>query len=257
MLAPHRRAIPHASVLLLLAALSAAVCFAQADRTVGRTSDSTGVTASNWTLTPVGSLTSVGEFPLGCLLSPDGRWLVTGSLDGTARVWDLTAKDVTKSSIVLRQNDGNIACAAISSDSRWLVTGGWDCVVRLWDLKAKNPGAAQVILVRHDAEIEHVAISPDGRLLAACAGDGRTHLWHLSATAPPTLCAVLETGQQPIAFTPDGHWLVCGSTLWNLRMGELIDFARRAAGRELSSEERATYQLDSPEEVSSPQPPGP
>ncbi len=67
-------------------------------------------------------------------ISPDGRWLVTGSDDKTARLWDLTAKDPASSSLVLRGHDGGIYSLAISPDGRWLVTGSYDKTARLWDL---------------------------------------------------------------------------------------------------------------------------
>jgi WD40 repeat protein len=46
--------------------------------------------------------------------SPDERWLVTGSEDKTARLWDLTAKDPAANPVVLRGHDGKVSAAAIS-----------------------------------------------------------------------------------------------------------------------------------------------
>ena len=56
-------------------------------------------------------------------ISPDNRWLVTGSSDKTARLWDLTAKDPAAAPIVLRGHERSINAVAISPDNRWLVTG--------------------------------------------------------------------------------------------------------------------------------------
>jgi formylglycine-generating enzyme required for sulfatase activity len=68
-------------------------------------------------------------------ISPDSRWLVTGSEDKTARLWDLTAKDPAAAPIVLRGHEAAISCVAISPDSRWLVTGSGDMTARLWQLR--------------------------------------------------------------------------------------------------------------------------
>ena len=43
-------------------------------------------------------------------ISPDNRWLVTGSYDKTARLWDLKAKDPAANPVVLRGHEGNGLC---------------------------------------------------------------------------------------------------------------------------------------------------
>ena len=83
-------------------------------------------------------------------ISPDNHWLVTGSDDKTARLWDLRAKDPAASPVVLRGHDGPVRAVAISPDNHWLVTGSYDNTARLWDLSAKDPAASPVVLRGHD-----------------------------------------------------------------------------------------------------------
>jgi WD40 repeat protein len=71
-------------------------------------------------------------------ISPDNRWLVTGSADGTARLWDLSAKDPAANPVVLRGHKGWVSAVAVSSDSRWAVTGSGDKTVRLWLLQIND-----------------------------------------------------------------------------------------------------------------------
>ena len=56
-------------------------------------------------------------------ISPDNRWVVTGSGDNTARLWDLSAKDPAANPVVLRGHEGAVTAVAISPDNRWVVTG--------------------------------------------------------------------------------------------------------------------------------------
>jgi WD40 repeat protein len=97
-------------------------------------------------------------------ISPDNRWVVTGSGDSTARLWDLSAKDPAANPIVLRGHDGGVNAVAISPDNRWLVTGSEDSTARLWDLSAKDPAANPIVLRGHNGRVNAVAISP-------CRGD--------------------------------------------------------------------------------------
>ena len=59
-------------------------------------------------------------------ISPDNHWLVTGSDDKTARLWDLSANNPAADPLVLRGHEGRVTGVAISPDSRWLVTGSDD-----------------------------------------------------------------------------------------------------------------------------------
>jgi WD domain, G-beta repeat len=87
-------------------------------------------------------------------ISPDNQWLVTGGVDGTVRLWDLTAKDPAANPVVLRGHTSAVTAVGISPDNRWLVTGSrdWlatfsaDGTARLWDLTANDPAANPVVL---------------------------------------------------------------------------------------------------------------
>jgi WD40 repeat protein len=71
-------------------------------------------------------------------ISPDNHWLVTGSEDGTARLWDLTAQDPAAGSVVLRGHAGAVNVVGISPDNHWLVTGSDDKTARLWLLQVND-----------------------------------------------------------------------------------------------------------------------
>jgi WD40 repeat protein len=53
-------------------------------------------------------------------MSPDNRWVVTGSSDSAVRIWDLSAKDPAANPVVLRGHDGYVNVVAISPDNRLL-----------------------------------------------------------------------------------------------------------------------------------------
>jgi WD40 repeat protein len=104
---------------------------------------------------------------------------VTGSLDNTARLWDLSAKDPAANPMVLRGHEGWVNAVAISPDNHWLVTGSADKTARLWDLSAKDPAANPVVLRGHEDDVNAVAISPDNHWLVTGSADKTARLWLL------------------------------------------------------------------------------
>jgi hypothetical protein len=67
--------------------------------------------------------------------SPDGRRVLTGSDDKTARLWEA---DSGKLITTLRHED-TVEAVAFSPDGRRVLTGSWDRTARLWDVVAPAP----------------------------------------------------------------------------------------------------------------------
>jgi len=64
-------------------------------------------------------------------ITPDGRWLITGSPDSTLRLWDLSTSDPSNNSLVL---PGINILKALDSDDDWVVIGSQDKIARVWPL---------------------------------------------------------------------------------------------------------------------------
>src|SRR5205807_2093428 len=98
--------------------------------------------------------------------SPDGQTVLTGSYDGTARLWDsATAQPRTapdpetgaRRPVVLR-HPGAIAAVAFSPDGKRVVIGGADQSARVWTLAGQPRGQP----LRHEGAVTALAFSPDG-----------------------------------------------------------------------------------------------
>jgi WD40 repeat protein len=76
------------------------------------------------------------EMILDAEFSADGNWLLTGSADDTARLWDMVNPYVEP--IVLQGHGEMVEAVAISPDDRWIVTGSRDNLARLWHLQNDN-----------------------------------------------------------------------------------------------------------------------
>lgn len=155
-------------------------------------------------------------------LSPDGRWIATGSEDQTIRVWD--SSDGTLQT-VLSGHRGTVRCLSFSADSERLISGGSDNRAILWDVAQ---GAPLMHLVGHSAAINSVAFSPDGWRALTGSQDNTIKLWDSSPFAHSTArhghellsLAVHQREVTAVEFSPDGKQLLSvgrdgQALLWN------------------------------------------
>lgn len=165
-------------------------------RVAGRISDTTGVTANNWTLAPAGQVIAVGEVPQGCLLSPDGSLLAVANCgNGTQSVMlvDTATKAIRATVEVVRPAAIFHGLAFSADGSRLYVAGGPSDMIRVIDVAAgklaepptidlretpaepviENPEAFAGQITLPDPKKEGVLLYPLGLTLSP---DGRT-LW--------------------------------------------------------------------------------
>ena len=104
--------------------------------------------------------------------SSDGRLVVTGSLDGTAKIWSLPDG---RPILTLRGHAGPLTEVAFSQDTQFIVTASRDRTARIWRVK---DGTEQVTLEGHDAPLSSAAFSPNGMyIVTTSAADHTVRLW--------------------------------------------------------------------------------
>jgi WD40 repeat protein len=105
-------------------------------------------------------------------LTPDGKFIVTGSDDHTARMWDFASLTCIR---VFSGHTDTVRAVAIHPYGKLLATGGWDRLVKLWCL---GNGTCGKTMSGHDARIRAVAFSPDGRFLFSASEDKTVRKWN-------------------------------------------------------------------------------
>jgi WD40 repeat protein/serine/threonine protein kinase len=148
-------------------------------------------------------------------VSPDGQRLITGSADGTARVWD--AKNGRALPLLFQHDaevtaghDAGVRAVAISRDGKLLVTG-WAGYgeVTLWDA---TTGQELRYLGFTGYDIFSFAFTPDGKRVASGTGP----VWDTASGQP----ILTETRSGTcVAMSPDGQRLAMGhydgtATVW-------------------------------------------
>jgi serine/threonine protein kinase/WD40 repeat protein len=148
-----------------------------------------------------------------CAVSPNGRWIATGSHGTTAgfgaKVWEAATGKLVKELCV-----PGLCRVAFSPDGRWLLTTSGGC--RLWEVSSWNEwwkvGGSTG------------CFSADGRLLAVADSAGAIRLVLPEDRADlARLEAPEQTGLMPSCFTPDGTRLIAvghdtqALHVWDLR----------------------------------------
>jgi hypothetical protein len=133
--------------------------------------------------------------------SPDGQWIVTASLDGTARVWDVQSK---QQKMVLQGHTGWVTSAAYSPDGRWIVTAGEDGTARVWDA---GSGQQMLELQGHTAWVYSAAYSPDGQWIVTASLDGTARVWD-AGSGRQKMVLQHAASVTSAAYSPDGRWIV-------------------------------------------------
>jgi uncharacterized delta-60 repeat protein len=160
-----------------------------------------------------------GDYVTAVAFSPDGRYVVSGSRDGTAWVWEVTSGH----EVARLTHDDWVSAVAFSPDGRLVVSGSWDNTVRVWEVATGR----EVARLPHDEDVTAVAFSPDGQYVVSGSSDGTAWVWEV--TSGHEVARLPHDGSVlAVAFSPDGRYVVSGSIDNTARVWEA------ASGREVA-----------------------
>ena len=156
-------------------------------------------------------------------VSQDGARAVSGSDDGTVRVWNLATGRQDAS---LTGHTDWVRAVAVSQDGARAVSGSDDGTVRVWDLAT---GQEEAALTGHAGEVFSVALSPDGALAVSGGSDRTVRVWDLATGSERAVLAGHTRPVWAVAITPDGARAVSGSGDGTLRVWDLATGRQDAA----------------------------
>jgi WD40 repeat protein len=198
--------------------------------------------------------------------SPDGRRIVTASLDKTLRLWDAaTGKPIGEP---LRGHQEAVYVASFSPDGGRIVSASQDRTARLWDAATGMPIGEP--FKGHQARVFGASFSPDGQRIVTASEDNTAMLWDAASgklirkpISHHNRTYVIQEGHGvnqtaennpgrvfDATFSPDGQRVVTASQdtsafVWKIfaKTQDVVDRAKRVAPRCLTLEKRKQFFL--------------
>jgi guanine nucleotide-binding protein subunit beta-2-like 1 protein len=174
---------------------------------------------------PLRRLTGHSHFVQDVALSSDGQFALSGSWDGTLRLWDLSNGSTTRRFV---GHTKDVLSVAFSADNRQIVSGSRDKTINLWNTLGhrkftfKEDG--------HEEWVSCVRFSPnfvDVPLLVSAGWDKVVKVWDLTS-CKLRVDLVSEEGHtdyiNTVTVSPDGSLCASGgkdgkAMLWDLNEG--------------------------------------
>jgi guanine nucleotide-binding protein subunit beta-2-like 1 protein len=207
---------------------------------------------------PERRLTGHSHFVQDVAISVDGMFALSGSWDGTLRLWDLNNGQTTRRFI---GHSRDVLSVAFSADNRQIVSGSRDKKINLWNtlgqlkFSIQDEGHKEWVscvrfspnlqtplivsagwdklvkvwnlthcklrtnLIGHTGYVNTVTVSPDGSLCASGGKDGKAMLWDLNEGRH---LSTLESGDiiHALVFSPVRYWL-CAATASAIKIWDL------------------------------------
>ena len=133
------------------------------------------------TRTKVGSVQGHSDAIYCAAMSPDDRWLCTGSYDRNAILWDWQQQTIVRK---FSGHNGAIYDLDIDNEGKVLATASADQTVKLWGLA---DGQRLDTLGQPEGEMLCVRFLPDGKSLMASGADKQLRIWEILSKDKPVI----------------------------------------------------------------------
>ena len=140
-------------------------------------------------------------------ISPDGKLLVTGSWDQSAKIWETaTGRAILKLDGI---HEGFVNSVEFSPDGNRILTGSDDGTARLWDVATGKP--LETVFKGHGSRVRQACFNHDGTLILTSANDKTARIWEVATGKSQVTLVGHDWAVLCGEFSPDGRHVVTGS----------------------------------------------
>lgn len=173
---------------------------------------------------PVATLVGHTDSVMTVTYSPDGQYILTGSKDGTIKIW-------TADGQFLRTITGHqqwVNQVSFSPDSRTVVSASDDGTLILWKWDPASTMLSPLKTIQaHDSYVLGVNFSPNGKVIASAGYDNTIKLWTQDGVLLNILLKGTSDSVTRVVFSPDGSLLASASydshvRIWSAKDGTLL-----------------------------------
>jgi WD40 repeat protein/uncharacterized caspase-like protein len=163
------------------------------------------------------------------IFSPDGKRIVTTSMDKTGKIWDATSGQVLTD---LKGNDNFVYTAEFSPERKTFLTVSFDSTVKIWDA---STGDMIHELQGHKDAVWGAHYSKDGKKIVSCSRDNTAKIWDAQTGKLLRDLTGHESFIQNASFTEDGQRVATASydksvRVWDVNSGSAIQVIKHHKG---------------------------
>ncbi|KIK34546.1 hypothetical protein CY34DRAFT_41571, partial [Suillus luteus UH-Slu-Lm8-n1] len=160
----------------------------------------------------------------GAVYLPDERQIITCSVDGSLRLWDLESGAQTGEDWRDNENAG-VRTMALSPNGKLVASGDNHGKVRLWDIKTRKIIAKWT---RHSDVVCALCLSADGERVVSGSWDGTARIWDVDSGKN---ILTIKTGHhwvRAVMYSPSSSRLATAGDkddavkIWDAKTGKLL-----------------------------------